>query len=1394
MKKFQNAVWKIVFIFFVSYSISYSQDEPCYTHITQDAEEPPAYLSPGWGQPKNIEVAIIYFDFPDGRTSNNEQPLLTSQLAGLNLDAVGEIGLTNTFSAYSVTTPQGVVLYTNAAKYERHDRWKMFFLGKTPNTQGYTGNAHPDYTTHHDLPECRDEAYGSMVDYWKEVSNNKITIVPAVTHPAETDYELRTGIVNRYIDAGGKKIIKYLTLPKNKYGTGIANAYFPNFDNFFPGTLFGTMGEDIESVLQSAYSNNEIDINVINFINNGGKAIFIFAGSHKSFKGVTYPPGGFSLSGCYVRNMNDKPDNYKCRIDGITNMMHEFGHLAFTWLHTISGRNDLMNVHNTKNINCPSHPNPILKLRLGWIEAVPLENSQTAELLPIETSNQCGIVTIYGKPSAAPDKLSGECYIIENRKRIGFDRELLDQVDYPLNNYNGGLLIWHYSPYTLFNYSTDCGSDFDKYIKFIPASLTPPIECGNVSPLYFFAHTENANPPAITTFDISRTYSAENLKTGIQITNIRQNDYGNVNSSISFNLQYTISEPPDYSYVIYPRNFGHTTDRYGKVFFHKSDENANFIFHEGSSMEVVTQKASLAPFKTRTRVSNPIVFKAAGYENAIESYITRFQGISTGAQYFDSLVAENIKIKNVTSNSYVLTVNKNYANNLFPINKIKNISFEDCIRNFYDIKLSDNLYSDIDLNDCSLLMNSCTIKNQVKTFNCGLYLMGDIKFTANGLPLDCILTNLTNKILEIQNYTQVTLTSDTYWSGINLTSSNIDIKNAAINNALIGIQSQYPSYFKVNNCVFNNSIGHGITLTSFHPTNVDICEINDNTFNCNPNFSYSAITCSDDEKINVQNNVINNIGQYGIALVNCPDANIYGNTISGGNSNDGYSTGIISYYSGGAYSCNNIYNCMQYGMLMDNSQPVLYNNKLENNGIGLYLTNNSHPLMTPGYTLNNTYEIGGFNKITNSAGPEIYCNNEKEFYSTPIIDNGQNIIEDNTHQGFELPDTLIFNSDINVIPSIIYCSGNFWGGNDPAGRLIPASSFSYKNFLEQFELFDCSFGVIEDDNSDLSESELLLGNYIVARYQNNTTAALDYAYDLFNLDSSKFSKVIPLNNIFYSSLTNNSSLSALETFYADVASENTQDTILSKKANNLMIETKVRQELLTPAMNDYNNILNTSSSETEIFYASIDKSRVLRLILDSLLAHYHGGGDNYMGQSVNTLLKDAVINVSNLPTKKDSKNISKFLSSNKFLNKLNADIQSKISNISNISEAEKKILILNSQLVQLAIRNYNPNIAAIQNRTTIKNDNVLMSYQLMQNYPNPFNPLTTIKYSLPKSGFVSIKIYDVVGRMVKELVSEFKEMGTYNINFDGSQFASGVYFYRIEANNFIDTKRMVLVK
>lgn len=85
-------------------------------------------------------------------------------------------------------------------------------------------------------------------------------------------------------------------------------------------------------------------------------------------------------------------------------------------------------------------------------------------------------------------------------------------------------------------------------------------------------------------------------------------------------------------------------------------------------------------------------------------------------------------------------------------------------------------------------------------------------------------------------------------------------------------------------------------------------------------------------------------------------------------------------------------------------------------------------------------------------------------------------------------------------------------------------------------------------------------------------------------------------------------------------------------------------------------------------------------------------------------------------------------------------------------------------------------------------------YSLSQNYPNPFNPSTSINFAIPKSGNVTLKIFDVLGKEVATLLNEVKTAGTYKVDFNASNFTSGVYFYRLESGDFADIKRMVLVK
>jgi len=100
-----------------------------------------------------------------------------------------------------------------------------------------------------------------------------------------------------------------------------------------------------------------------------------------------------------------------------------------------------------------------------------------------------------------------------------------------------------------------------------------------------------------------------------------------------------------------------------------------------------------------------------------------------------------------------------------------------------------------------------------------------------------------------------------------------------------------------------------------------------------------------------------------------------------------------------------------------------------------------------------------------------------------------------------------------------------------------------------------------------------------------------------------------------------------------------------------------------------------------------------------------------------------------------------------------------------------------------------------------------LNYELEQNYPNPFNPTTKIKYRIPLSppllkgesgeatgGFVTLKVYDILGNEIAILVNEEKPAGIYEAEFDASLFPTGVYFYKIQAGNFISTKKMLYLK
>jgi hypothetical protein len=130
------------------------------------------------------------------------------------------------------------------------------------------------------------------------------------------------------------------------------------------------------------------------------------------------------------------------------------------------------------------------------------------------------------------------------------------------------------------------------------------------------------------------------------------------------------------------------------------------------------------------------------------------------------------------------------------------------------------------------------------------------------------------------------------------------------------------------------------------------------------------------------------------------------------------------------------------------------------------------------------------------------------------------------------------------------------------------------------------------------------------------------------------------------------------------------------------------------------------------------------------------------------------------------------------------------SNLNSISAMRKKVQILRSlPYDSLAFGSTAYAITDIEDEKTLPN-----KFILSQNYPNPFNPTTEISWQSPVAGFHTLKVFDVLGNEVATLVNEFRNAGSYEVYFDASMLSSGVYFYQLKAGNFLQTKKMILIK
>jgi hypothetical protein len=318
-----------------------------------------------------------------------------------------------------------------------------------------------------------------------------------------------------------------------------------------------------------------------------------------------------------------------------------------------------------------------------------------------------------------------------------------------------------------------------------------------------------------------------------------------------------------------------------------------------------------------------------------------------------------------------------------------------------------------------------------------------------------------------------------------------------------------------------------------------------------------------------------------------------------------------------------------------------------------------------------------------------------------------------------------------------------------------------------------------------------------------------------------------ISKLYYATLSLDSSgnkINSLKTFYETLILNNQGKTALINRTYYFIQKCKVVLKQYQSAMQGFYSIMQQNPYSYEGLVASWDYAATN--LLDSL--NGHGGGesneqlliDNVQLEEQENMNTDIIINKTfdNMDSTKFSKqdrkvivqNVSDVMKTSRQKQIDKVDVLQKKSNEGN-KEAVKELRQL--KVLNEAIKPKKPNtvfelkkvISDDIKKVFIKTDgsekgkqNLLpQTYNLFQNYPNPFNPTTKINYELPKDGKVKLVIYDILGREIKILVNELKQAGRYTVEFNGNNFASGVYFYRIQVEggkSYTSVKKMVLIK
>jgi parallel beta-helix repeat protein len=714
-------------------------------------------------------------------------------------------------------------------------------------------------------------------------------------------------------------------------------------------------------------------------------------------------------------------------------------------------------------------------------------------------------------------------------------------------------------------------------------------------------------------------------------------------------------------------------------------------------------------------------------------------------------------------------------------------------RSVYEVNISSNPVVPIYIHNLQILTQDPSTS--------GINIANDIVICSGAtlkIPISCTIKMATGKKIIIMDGGQIdassgqaiTFTSQSgMWGGIEIQGnySFANLKNITFNNTQTPIivngstNTNLPNSISISYCTFNVPAG-----TSNDPAPVSISNrpnvtVYSSNFNTTSGCSLPVcgISAVGSDYLNLSSNEIHNLwnceNSTGISVYQSSYVSLNGNKISD------IETGILMSSSTGNIVYNTIActtNAMQTGIQLNGcTNSIVYYNNIRNCIDGIKLSNYSSPEMLENDVILSDY-----------SGNALYCDNTSSPRLTPTIQNeeiiwdaGQNILEStNGGVGINVNNNSVPNIDFgyNTIVGTfkhLYGSGfpylewpaecNSWGGI-PYPSNFDVSNYSYQTTTILCLLYDCQIpggggimgsGLLEEYPPDPPQP--IIVNYGGGVYDtlivSNTARQVSADKSLYSLGD----KQIMLGN--YQNGFN---------IFKQVI-QNYQDSLVAIKSLDRLMYCNLRMNVDTNGYNElrnyYINLVSNNSTDTAFSKSASELSRKCLVMIRELvpaineyeyvIAHTNDSAD----------ILSAEINI-----------IEAYMLMHQ--------------GGGNTVQFTGNLAYLKPMSIKDGIRMIHDKL--LKHKTITHKVEIPREFMLYQNYPNPFNPYTTIKYSLPTNEKVTIKIYDILGRLVTTLVNEFKKAGYYDVKFDGTNYASGVYFYRIDAGKYVDSKKMILVK